>query len=152
MENWPGRPTEDEDEPNFLLTSSGIPVTVLRRLRLRGLRDNESQLESVRRKLAWRSKLSPVTFIGTMSAATASACLLIRSSGVGSRGVGSSSTSTVGSYAGAKASQQEVSWTGLRTRGVRGRALLKKNRSSSSEEVEDFLLHTENLKQTEKQD
>lgn len=51
--------------PNFLLTSSGIPATVLRRLRLRGLRDNESQLESVRRKLAWRSKLSPVNHQNT---------------------------------------------------------------------------------------
>ena len=38
--------------PRLLLTSSGVPGTDLRRLRLRGRWDNESQLETVRRKLA----------------------------------------------------------------------------------------------------
>lgn len=65
--------------------------------------------------------------IGTMDAATASACRLVLSSGVGSRGGGCTSRST---EAEPKTSQQEVRWSGLRTSGVRGRVLFQINSSS----------------------
>lgn len=57
VENWPGRTSEIDGD--FGRALSGIPVTVLRRLNFRGRRFSESALESVLRKLAWRSKLSP---------------------------------------------------------------------------------------------
>lgn len=71
-----------------------------------------------------------------MSAVIASACCLILSSGVGSRWKGSISTSTAEPLADPSSSQPEVRPTWFRTSGVMGRVLLRKNLSSSSEDVE----------------